>query len=158
MFATTLFMELSALGFQYILLMDPCERCVYQRLAVLVLMTAPLVIIISPANRLLRITGYTLWIAGALYGLQEAIAQTGNYAGFNPFSASCSFRPVFPFDLPLHEWWPALFMPTGLCGTDDWTLLTLNMAQWMVVIFSIYLLAAAICIISFLYATLFRKP
>ncbi|MGO0308248.1 disulfide bond formation protein B [Endozoicomonas acroporae] len=157
MFATALFLELCALGFQYILHMDPCERCVYQRLAVLVLMFAPLVIIISPTQLFFRITGYTLWIAGALYGLKEAIAQMADYAEFNPFSSSCSFRPTFPFDLPLYEWWPSLFMPTGLCGADDWTLLTLNMAEWMVVIFSIYLLAAATCIISSLYARFFKK-
>lgn len=158
MFATALFLELCALGFQYILHMDPCERCVYQRLAVLVLMFAPLVIAVSPTNPLLRITGYGLWIAGALYGLKEAIAQTADYAEFNPFTSSCSFRPIFPFDLPLYEWWPSMFMPTGICGADDWTFLTLNMAEWMVVIFSIYLLAAATCIISSIYSTLFKKP
>ena len=158
MFATALFLELCALGSQYILHMDPCEHCVYQRLAVLILMFAPLGIAVSPTNPLLRITGYGLWITGALYGLKEAIAQTADYAEFNPFTSSCSFRSIFPFDLPLYEWWPSMFMPTGICGADDWTFLTLNMAEWMVVIFSIYLLAAATCIISSMYSTLFKKP
>ncbi|USE38462.1 disulfide bond formation protein B [Endozoicomonas sp. SCSIO W0465] len=157
MFATALFLELCALGFQYLLHMDPCERCVYQRLAVLALMLAPLVIIIAPTRLVFRISGYSLWMVGALYGLKEAIAQTADYAEFNPFTSSCSFRPVFPFDLPLYEWWPSMFMPTGICGADDWTFLILNMAEWMVMIFSIYLLAAATCIISSLYCTIARK-
>nr|MDT0251689.1 disulfide bond formation protein B [Endozoicomonas sp.] len=158
MFATALFLELCGLGFQYILHMDPCERCVYQRLAVLMLIVAPLIITISPTNLMARISGYSLWVAGGIYGLKHAIAQTADYAEFNPFTSSCSFRPVFPFDLPLYEWWPSLFMPTGICGADDWTFLTLNMAQWMVVIFAIYLMAAAVCIISSAYCTFFKKP
>lgn len=157
MFVAALFLELCALGFQYILHMDPCERCVYQRLAVLVLMLSSLIIIISPTNPLLRIIGYSLWIAGALYGLKEAIALTADYAEFNPFTSGCSFHPVFPFDLPLYEWWPSMFMPTGICGADEWTFLTLNMGEWMEGVFSIYLLVASICIISSIYSTLFIR-
>lgn len=157
MFASALFLELCALGFQYILHMDPCERCVYQRLAVLLLMVAPLVMMIAPKHPGVRFISYGIWLAAAIYGLDSAITQTVDYAGFNPFSSGCSFRPTFPFDLPLYEWWPAMFMPTGLCGSDKWTFLTLNMAQWMVIIFSIYLLAAVVCILSSVYCTMIKK-
>lgn len=157
MFASALFLELCALGFQYIMHMDPCELCVYQRLAVLMLIVSPVVMMISPANPVLRIAGYGLWIAAALYGLDNAITQTADYAEFNPFTSSCSFRPSFPFDLPLYEWLPSLFMPTGICGADNWTFLTLNMAQWMVIVFAIYLMTAAVCSISSVYCTLIKK-
>ena len=151
MFATALFLELCALGFQYIMMLDPCELCVYQRLSVTLLIVAPTVMMISPRNIPLRIIGYGIWIAAALYGLEQAIIQTGNYADFDPFNSSCNFRPTFPFDLPLYEWLPSVFMPTGICGADDWTFLTLNMAQWMVFIFGIYLVAAVVCVISSVY-------
>ena len=157
MAVSALLLELCAWGFQYLLHMDPCERCVYQRLAVMILIVAPLIILIAPSNAVARIAGYTLWLAGTLYGLKHAIAQMGDYAAFNPFTSSCGFVPSFPFGLPLYEWWPAMFMPTGICGADDWTFLTLNMAQWMVIIFSIYLLAAAVCIVSSALCTLFKR-
>ena len=157
MFASALILELCAWGFQHILNMDPCERCVYQRLAVIILIVAPLIIMIAPTNVVTRIVGYTLWVIGALYGLRHAIAQMADYAEFNPFASSCSFLPTFPFNLPLQEWWPALFMPTGICGADDWTFLSLNMAQWMVIVFSIYLLAAAVCVVSSVYCTMFKR-
>lgn len=157
MLATAVFLELCALGFQHILHMDPCELCVYQRLAVLMLAVAPLIMFASPTSPVLRVMGYGLWVAAAIYGLDSAITQTADYAGFDPFNSSCSFRPVFPFNLPLYEWMPSLFMPTGICGADDWTFLSLNMAQWMVIVFGIYLLAAAACIISSVYCLLFRR-
>ncbi len=152
MFATALFLELCALGFQYILMLDPCELCVYQRLAVTLLMIAPMIIMTAPTNIPVRVIGYGIWMAAAGYGLEKAIIQTANYTDFDPFNSTCNFRPVFPFDLPLYEWFPSVFMPTGICGADDWSFLTLNMAQWMVIVFSIYLIAAAACVISSIYS------
>ena len=154
MLGTATFLELCALGFQYIMMLQPCELCVYQRLAVILLMIAPLVMMISPGNLVVRISGYAIWLYGAWYGLSKALIQTGNYANFDPLSSSCSFRPTFPLDLPLYEWLPSVFMPTGICGEDSWSFLGLNMAQWMVGIFSLYLLALAACLISSLFCAL----
>lgn len=148
------FLELCALGFQYILMLQPCELCVYQRLAVIFLMAAPVIMMILPGNIVVRIMGYATWLYGAWYGLSKALIQTGNYADFDPLSSSCSFRPTFPLDLPFYEWLPSVFMPTGICGEDSWTLLGMNMAQWMAFIFSVFLLAAVACIISSAYCWL----
>ncbi len=148
MLATAVFLELSALGFQYVLHLNPCEQCVYQRLAVMLLGFAALVILVSPGNMLFRLTGYLIWISGAAYGLQTAVLQIDNYANYNPFFSSCNLLPSFPFGLPLHEWWPGMFQPTGLCGEDSWIFLSLNMAQWMTLIFSVYILAFAVCVAS----------
>ena len=157
MLGTATFLELCALGFQYIINLQPCELCVYQRLAVILLMFAPLIMMTAPRNMFVRIAGYGTWLWGAIYGMEKALIQTGNYANFDPLNSSCNFRPIFPFDLPLYEWLPSVFMPTGICGEDSWTLLSLNMAQWMVLIFGIYILAAAVCIISSLYCWITRK-
>ena len=157
MLATALFLGVCSWGFQYVLDMNPCERCVYQRLAVLLLMLVPLIMMIAPKNPGVRTVGYGLWLMAAIYGLDSAIDQLADYGEFNPFSSGCSLRPTFPFDLPLAQWWPAAFLPTGLCGSDNWRFLSLNMAQWMVIIFSIYLLSAVACMISSLYCALTRR-
>lgn len=157
MLGTAMFLELVALGFQYVMDMQPCELCVYQRLAVMLLILAPLIMMVAPKNIIVRIAGYGTWAWAAFYGLEKALIQTSNYANFDPLNSSCNFRPIFPFDLPLYEWLPSVFLPTGICGEDSWTFLSLNMAQWMVMIFGIYILAAAICIISSLYCWFTKK-
>lgn len=157
MLATATFLELCALGFQYILNLQPCELCVYQRLAVMMLMFAPLIMMTAPGNIFVRIAGYGVWIWGAVYGLEKALIQSRDYANFDPLNSTCNFRPIFPFDLPLYEWLPSVFMPTGLCGEDSWSLLSLNMAQWMALIFAIYILAAVVSVISSLHCWIAKK-
>ena len=156
MLATVVFLGVCSWGFQYVLLMNPCERCVYQRLAIMLLMLVPLIMMLAPKSLGVRMLGYGIWLAAAIYGLDSAITQMGDYGAFNPFSNGCSMRPTYPLALPLHEWWPTVFMPTGLCGSDNWSFLTLNMAQWMVIIFSIYLLSAVVCMVSSFYCAFFR--
>ncbi|MET4692581.1 disulfide bond formation protein DsbB [Endozoicomonas lisbonensis] len=148
MLGSAVFLEVCALYFQHGMDMHPCEMCVYQRLAVLILGLAAMVMLVAPRNRVVRGAGYALWISGAVYGLQYALEQIKNYADFNPFFSSCNAFPVFPFGLPLHEWWPGMFFPTGMCGEDSWTFLSLNMANWMTIIFGIYILAFAVCVLS----------
>ena len=157
MLATVVFLEGCALYFQYGMDLQPCELCVYQRFAVLVLGLAAMVMLIAPRNTMVRGAGYALWISGAVYGLQYALQQIKNYADFNPFFSSCNAFPVFPFELPLHEWWPGMFFPTGMCGEDGWTFLSLNMANWMTIIFGIYILAFAVCIVSVIAGKLIKK-
>lgn len=148
MLGTALFLEVCAISFQYIMALDPCEKCVYQRLAVFLLMAAAMVIMIKPSNIVLRLVGYITWFYAAGYGLSVAITQMGDYEGFNPFASSCGLIPTFPLAIPLHQWLPSIFQPQALCGSDNWQFLDMNMAQWMTSIFSIYLLAAAVCVIS----------
>ncbi|AMO54617.1 disulfide bond formation protein DsbB [Endozoicomonas montiporae] len=148
MLGTAVFLEICAFYFQYGMDLYPCEMCVYQRFAVLVLGLAAGIMLVAPRNKGVRGAGYLLWISGAVYGLQYALQQIKNYADFNPFFSACNAFPVFPFGLPLHEWWPAMFFPTGMCGEDSWTFLSLNMANWMTIIFGIYILAFAVCVLS----------
>ena len=157
MLGTAIFLEVCAIGFQYIMMLDPCEKCVYQRLAVFLLMAAAMIIMIKPNNIILRITGYITWISAAGYGLNVAISQMTDYEGFNPFTSGCSLTPTFPLEIPLHQWIPALFQPLALCGNDNWRLLDMNMAQWLTGIFSLYLFAAAVCVISSAWCMIFAR-
>ena len=148
MLITTLFLEGCALYFQYVMKLEPCEMCVYQRLAVIMLSVVSLWMLIAPSNIFIRLSGYGLWGVSGLYGLQKAMTQTGAYDTFGTAAQSCNFYPTFPFELPLHDWLPSVFMPMGFCGADEWSFVGMNMAEWMVVVFAIYLLAAATCVIS----------
>ena len=147
MLATALGLESTAWYFQYVMLMDPCELCVYQRLAVMLLAIAAGIMLISPKNKLVRSAGYLVWITGALYGLKAAVKQLGYY-GDNDLFMTCKALPDFPFGLPLYDWWPEMFLPSGFCGQDGWMFLGQNMATWMTFIFGVYVFAFGLCIIS----------
>ncbi|MGY0216114.1 disulfide bond formation protein DsbB [Endozoicomonadaceae bacterium StTr2] len=151
MLLTAVFLESTAWYFQYVMYLDPCELCVYQRLAVMLLAISAAVMMIAPRNRVIRSIGYLIWIVGAVYGLKVAMKQLGYYGADGMF-VTCNALPTFPFNLPLYDWWPDMFFPTGFCGEDGWSLLGMNMAQWMTVIFSVYIAAFALCVIS-----LFKK-
>ncbi|WP_422135839.1 disulfide bond formation protein DsbB [Endozoicomonas sp. ALD040] len=151
MLLTAVFLESVALYFQYVMYLDPCELCVYQRLAVLLIGLAALVMLVVPRNKLARGLGYIIWIAGAAYGLDASIKMLGYYTSADLFM-TCKALPSFPFDLPLYDWWPQMFLPSGFCGQDGWLFLGMNMAHWMTFIFGLYILAYMLCLIS-----LFRK-
>jgi disulfide bond formation protein DsbB len=103
--------------------------------------------LVAPRNKGVRSAGYLVWITGAVYGLQASIKMLGYYNPDNMFM-TCKALPTFPFDLPLYEWWPDMFLPSGFCGEDGWLFLGLNMAHWMTAIFSIYVIAFGLCMIS----------
>ncbi|MDF0535957.1 disulfide bond formation protein DsbB [Shewanella yunxiaonensis] len=145
-------LELSALFFQYGMKLDPCVMCVYQRVAVLGLAAAGIVGLVMPSFRLIRVIAAIIWGISAGWGLKLAIELNDIQQDPSPF-ATCSFMPDFPKWLQLHEWFPSVFMPTGMCTDIPWTFLGVTMAQWMIVVFATYLFALAIYILPIL-----RRP
>jgi disulfide bond formation protein DsbB len=135
-------LEIAALWFQYGMGLDPCVMCVYERLAVIGLMLAGVVGMLQPRAALLRGFGYLVWAASAAWGLQLALEHVG-YQTDTTGALSCSFLPNFPAWLPLDEWLPAVFLPTGYCDDVQWQWQSLTMAEWMIVVFAIYLLILA---------------
>ncbi|ECP1950216.1 protein-disulfide oxidoreductase DsbI [Salmonella enterica subsp. enterica serovar Javiana] len=84
--------------FQIYLYMAPCEQCVYIRYAA---------------------------FYGSIMGIKFSIKLNGiHHAVHNADPDSlfgvqgCSTDPTFPFNLPLAEWAPEWFKPTGDCGYD----------------------------------------
>lgn len=132
-------LELAALWFQHGMGLDPCVKCVYERVAVLGLMFAGIVGALYPRALVVRLLAYSAWGVSAAWGLRLALqhadiqADTGN-------AFSCSFAAEFPAWAKLDEWLPAMFQPTGYCDDIQWQWLSLTMAEWMVVVFAIYLL------------------
>lgn len=143
---TGIALEAAALWFQYVMELQPCVYCIYIRLAVFGLVLAAVIGMMGATGRpWLRRLGYVGWGASAGYGL---LLSWQLYKIQNPIpgdlSGGCAYLPNFPEFMPLHEWMPGLFMPTGSCTDPTWHWLGLSMAQWTGVAFAGYLVALAI--------------
>lgn len=137
---SALALEAVALYFQYGMRLDPCVLCVYQRSAVAGIALGGLVGAIYPTNLVVRLIGYLAILASAVLGLRFALQHVAVLGGA---SFDCSFLPNYPAWLPLHEWLPFLFQPTGMCDEIDWSLLGFSMPEVMVGVFAAYLAALA---------------
>lgn len=140
--ASALGLEVAALWFQHGMGLEPCVMCVYERVAVIGLFLAGLLGLLNPRLVVMRLAGYLLWAVSAGWGLLLALEHVGIQIDKNA-ALTCSFSPEFPAWARLDEWLPAVFMPTGYCDDVQWQWLSLTMAQWMVVVFAIYLLVLA---------------
>ncbi len=127
-------LSLALLGYahflQVYLFMKPCEQCVYLRFAFFVMAFSGLLGILSVNFRpkfsilknLTQIFAYILGFWSVFLGVKHALALDKLHSALknaDPFGVSgCSQTPHFPFGLPLHEWFSALFKPSGVCGLD----------------------------------------
>lgn len=162
---TALGMELIAyFFFQKFLAMDPCEICVYVRFSMLVMFAGGLLVAVNPRNGLLRGAGYVV-IGWAVYRgidwcvrlekqhhMMKALEGGGDLFAAGGGAGACSTEPTFPFGLPLHVWFPDTFMPTGLCGEDNWSFLGMNMAEWLLIVYAVY----AVLLVAMLAAWVLR--
>ncbi|QSX38756.1 disulfide bond formation protein DsbB [Shewanella sedimentimangrovi] len=146
---TALGLELSALYFQYGMKLDPCVMCIYIRLAVLGLLLAGIIGMIAPTLRPVRILASLLWGASAVWGVKLSMELVDIQTNPSPF-ATCSFLPEFPGWMPLHDWLPSVFMPTGMCTDIPWEFAGVTMAQWMIVAFATFLAALALFLVPVL--------
>ncbi len=174
MVAAAVFLLGSAMGyFQIFLEMDPCELCVYIRFSQCCIAIAGLIILINPKNHLLKALGVVLAIYAIGQGMAWSIqlmnihdaahlvvdesmdffAEAGSAAG-----AACSTEPRFPLGLPMHEWLPFEFAPTGGCGEDDWALFGMNMAHYCIIAYAVFAIGLLGAIIGWVASLLGRKP
>jgi len=123
---SALALEGTALYFQYGMGLQPCVMCIYERVALFGIAFAGIIGLIAPRFLIMRVD----------YQLHPA-----------PWN-QCSYLPEFPQTLPLDKWFPVLFHPTGSCSDAVWSWLGLSMAQWIVVIFAVYLLIFLFVLIS----------
>lgn len=141
---TTIGLELTALFFQYGMHLSPCVLCIYQRLAIFGIFFAAIIGMVGHKT-IFRYLAIIIWGISAVIGLQLATELVDMQTNPSPFS-TCGFLPNFPSFLPLHEWLPSIFMPSGMCTDDVWGLWGLSMAQWMQVVFSLYLVSLVVFI------------
>jgi len=136
--ASALSFELCALFFQHVMKLDVCVMCVYERIAVLGIFFTGLIGAIAPQNLFIRLSAFLSWIITAICGLRLAIEHTNYQLHPSPFN-TCDFIPNFPSWLPLHQWVPWFFNPTGDCADIVWKFLDYSMPQWLIVSFSVYI-------------------
>ncbi|MDF2179534.1 disulfide bond formation protein DsbB [Aliiglaciecola sp. CAU 1673] len=145
---SALFLEISALYFQYGMNLKPCIMCIYQRNAVFGLLLAGLVGMFLHAYGVGRFIAFSLWAVSAVWGLLIANEHLDIQTAANPFFTVCEIVPNFPSWLPLHEWIPAVFAATGDCGDIDWSFMDMSMPAWMQVIFAVYSALLAVVLIA----------
>ena len=131
-------LEMAALFFQYVLDLEPCIMCIYQRVAIWAIFFAGIVGSLGAQYLLARVTALGLWGTGAIWGLLIALEHVDAQSSKMSFLFSCEFIPNFPSWAPLHEWIPALFAAAGDCGNISWQFLGHSMPQWMVGCYSSY--------------------
>lgn len=143
---TAVLFEVIALWFQHIMLLKPCVLCIYQRCAMLGIVGAGLLGVIAPKTPL-RYAALLVWLYSAWKGLQLAWQHTALQLHPSPF-ATCDFATRYPDWLPLNDWLPSFFSATGDCAVKQWSFLTLEMPQWLIVIFAAYLTVALLVLIA----------
>ena len=145
---SALILEISALYFQYILGLEPCIMCIYQRVAIWGIFLAGVVGTLGHKWVLTRILAYGLWGTGAIWGIIIALEHVEMQTSTMSFLYSCEFIPNFPSWAPLHEWIPALFEARGTCSDIDWHFMGYSMPQWMIGVYGIYTALLAIVLIA----------
>jgi len=145
--ASALGLEATALWFQHGMGLDPCVMCIYERIAVIGLLLAGLTGALNPGLPVVRLVGYVLWSVSAGWGLRLTLEHL-HLQSDKTAAMSCGFLPEFPDWMPLHEWLPSMFLPTGYCDDIQWQWLSLTMVEWLLVVFALYLLVLAAVLIS----------
>lgn len=147
LFLSSLSFELIALYFQHHLHILPCVLCIYQRIVILGIMIASLIALISPKRFILRFIAIIIWIycgiKGFLIAYEQAVIQ------FEPsLFHSCPLQMDLPNWLPLNTWLPSVFESYGMCSQKVWQFMTLEMSQWMMLIFICYSIIGVLVLLS----------
>lgn len=144
---STFAFEATALFFQHGLHLAPCTLCIYQRVVLLGIMVASLIALIAPKRLLCRLAAIFVWLYCAYEGFHLAFQQAR--LQFAPsLSDTCSINVQFPSWLPLDSWLPNVFNATGSCAEKLWSFLTIEMSQWMIIIFSCYFIVGLLVLIA----------
>ena len=146
----------TALYFQHVMDLQPCIKCIYQRTAVIGLLIAGLIPLLF-THVFARIAGYLVWGYSAIEGIKVAREHLDIIFASNPFANICDIVPNFPSFLPLHEWVPAIFGAPGDCNENSWQFFGMGMANWMLIIFSMYLFVLAVVLLANVWCYAFKK-
>ena len=143
---SSLALESTALYFQYGMGLQPCVLCVYERLAMIGLFTAGMIGALAPRSFIVRLIALALGLFSCIKGLLISLRHLDLQMNPAPWK-QCEFVPNFPETLPFHQWFPAIFNPTGTCDNSQWSLFGLTMVQWLVFIFAVYVIILALLLI-----------
>lgn len=151
LFLSTVVFELIALHFQYNLGLAPCTLCIYQRCAIFGIMIASFIGFLAPRKTSFRLAGIFIWLISAFQGFR--LAKFHAQLQFEPsFGDMCSIKTEFPSWLPLDTWLPEVFSAYGSCSEKIWSFLTIEMSQWMIIIFACYFIVGLIILFMQLFS------
>jgi disulfide bond formation protein DsbB len=131
-------LEIVALYFQYVMGLNPCIMCIYQRTALWGVFFAGIVGSLGNQLFIIRLLAYMIWGVSSVWGLLIAIEHVDMQTSAFSFMYVCEIVPNFPQWSPLHEWLPVLFEANGDCGDINWQFLGLSMPQVMIAVFAVY--------------------
>lgn len=153
---STLLFEATALFFQHGLGLAPCTLCIYQRIAILGILLASLIALCSPKHFIFRIIATFVWLYSAFEGFNLAYFQARLQFAPN-LTDTCAINPEFPSWLPLDKWLPNVFGAYGYCADKLWSFLTIEMSQWMIIIFSCYFVMGVLVLLSQFFSPIKRS-
>jgi len=142
-------MEGGALYLQHVLLVEPCNECIYIRAGVAAIGVAGLIGALAPRFLAVRLTalavwfcalGWSLYRANLLLKLEQIVRDGGE--------GSCARFKGFPESLPLDSWLPGVFEPRAMCGEIKWAFLGQSITFWSWVTLWCLALAALLVLIA----------
>ena len=156
LFLLTLVIEICALFFQHVQDLQPCVMCIYERVAMFGILAAALIGLTKPDNVILRTLAMISWGYASYRGLALSNQHVDFQFNPSPF-ATCDVFVSFPDWAPLNTWLPSVFEAYGDCSEVVWQFFGLSMPQWLVIIFSLNILACAIIFLAQLIARMLPK-
>lgn len=104
----------------------------------------------------MRMAGSFLWLYASYRGIELAWEHTQLILNPSPF-ATCDFFVTLPSWFALQDWFPAVFQASGDCSVSQWRFLSLEMPQWMLIIFSAYFIVGLLVLISQVTSSFSKK-
>lgn len=157
--ALALSMEGGALYLQHVLLVEPCNECIYIRAGVAGMGVAGLIGALAPRFLAMRLTALAVWFSALAWSLYRAnillnlenIVRGGG-------EGSCARFKGFPGGLPLDSWLPGVFEPRAMCGEIKWAFLGQSITFWSwITLWCLALVASLVLIAQFRRAGFGRR-
>jgi len=126
-----------ALYFQYVMKLEPCPLCIFQRVAVMALgIWAGLAAVINPIGWGRRVVGAVTALL-ALAGGMVAGRQVWLQRLPEDQVPACGPGLDYMLDMfPMRKVFDLVFRGSGECAEVHWTFLSMSIAEWMLVVFA----------------------
>lgn len=138
-----------ALGFQYLMDLEPCPLCIMQRVAIMMTGTVLLLAALhNPGQTGRRIYG-VLTMLTALVGLGIASRQV--WLQHLPEDQVPDCGPGLDYMLeafPLDKALALIFKGSGECAEVQWTFIGMSIPEWMMVFFSLFIVLGIYIVMS----------
>ena len=132
-----------ALIFQYAFDMQPCIKCIYQRIGVLGVAITTLIAAFTP----FAIRRFLVPLSALICFKILIISREHAYKQHNfDFTSACKFELDFPQWFKIDELIPSVFEVRGACDEINWVFLGQTMPEWL-----LYILVAILCALIWIF-------